>query len=129
MTDQPDNRVVDSLLAAAQRLEQAKSGFDVRGAVRDGLLGLEYHLDTLARELARDPSHEGAFEPALRQRAVRVESTLRSLMVRAWELLVMNDEELGRPEHARALAKELRAAEHAEISLVFDQLLSPQAID
>lgn len=129
MVEQQVNRVVESLLTTAERLEQASSGFEVRGAVRDGLLGLEYHLDTLARELARDPNQAGAFEPALRHRALKVESTLRALMVNAWELLVMTDTQLGEPTVAADLAKELRAAEHEEISLVFDQLLTPQAID
>lgn len=129
MAEQRVNRVVESLLTTAERLEQATSGFEVRGAVRDGLLGLEYHLDTLARELARDPNQAGAFEPSLRHRALKVESTLRALMVNAWELLVMTDSQLGEPAVAADLAKQLRAAEHEEISLVFDQLLTPQAID
>ena len=129
MTAQNANRVVESLLTTADRLEQTTNGFEVRAAVRDGMLGLEYHLDTLARELARDPNQTGAFEPELRGRALKVESALRALLVRAWDLLAMTDVALDEPGLAVNLARDLRAAEHAEISLVFDQLLSPQAID
>lgn len=123
------NRVAQSLLDAAGSLERATSGVGVRAAVRDGLLGLEYHLDTLAKELARDPAAPNAFEPALRGRAEHVEATLRGLLVSAWAMLVLTDEELGKLEQARSLAQELRAVEHDEVTLVFDQLLSPQGID
>ena len=41
------NRVVESLEFAAEGLDTAATGAEVRAAIRDGLLGLEYHLDTL----------------------------------------------------------------------------------
>jgi hypothetical protein len=129
MNQQGRGPVAGSLLAAAHELEQARSGADVRVAVRDGLLGLEYHLDTLARELAQDPGKPGAIEPGLRPRAERVEAKLRNILLDAWAMLVLTDEQLGALEPARALARSLRAADHQEIALVFDALLSPQALD
>ncbi len=129
MTEERTARVADSLLKSAEGLEQASTATDVRVAVRDGLLGLEYHLDTLAKELARDPADPGAFEPALRGRAQKVEATLRGVLVSAWAMLVLKDEELGTLEHANALAKQLRAVEREEVKLVFDQLLMPEGID
>lgn len=122
-------RVAESLLKSAETLGRASTATEVRTAVKDGLLGLEYHLDTLAQELARDPAAPGAFEPAFRGRAEKVEATLRELLVAAWAMLALNDEQLGTLERARALAKQLRAVEHDEVKLVFDQLLAPQGID
>lgn len=86
------SRVVESLETAARILEAASAGHEVRAALRDGLLGVEYHSDTLAKELAKDPASPRAFEPALRGRAERVEANLHNLLVTAWELLTLSDE-------------------------------------
>lgn len=123
------HRIVTSLLSTAAALEDARTGYEVRTTIRDGLLGLEYHLDTLARELARNPAAPGAFEPATRPRAERVEASLRSLLVTAWEMLMLTDDELGNLRLAQALARDLRAAAQEDIALVFDQLLTPAALD
>jgi hypothetical protein len=123
------SRVVESLETAAQMLEAARAGHEVRAALRDGLLGVEYHSDTLAKELAKDPASPGAFEPALRGRAERVEANLHSLLVTAWELLTLSDDDLATTPLRATLVKALRAAETAEIALVFDQLLTPEGID
>ena len=123
------SRVVESLETAARMLESARAGNEVRAALRDGLLGVEYHSDTLAKELARDPASPGAFEPALRSRAEHVEANLHGLLVNAWELLTLSDDELAATPRRTALVKALRAAETAEIALVFDQLLVPEGID
>lgn len=123
------NRVVESLELAARLVESARTGPEVRTALRDGLSGVEYHLDTLAKELARDPATPGAFDPALRSRAEHVEANLRSLLVAAWELQRLGDDDLADAPQRAALAKALRSAETAEIALVFDQLLAPQALD
>ncbi len=123
------NRVVESLELAARLVESARTGPEVRTALRDGLSGVEYHLDTLAKELARDPATPGAFDPALRSRAEHVEANLRSLLVAAWELQRLGDDDLAKAPQRAALAKALRSAETAEIALVFDQLLAPQALD
>jgi len=117
-------RIVKSLLSTAAALEDARTGPEVRMTIRDGLLGLEHHLDTLARELAR-----GAFEPQLRARAERVEAELRSLLETAWTMLMLTDQELGKLDKAHALARDLRAVGREDIALVFDQLLAPQALD
>jgi len=63
MSEERGRRIVESLLVAAEQLEGAPSAADVRGAVRDCALALEYHLDTLAKELNTDPSSESAIEP------------------------------------------------------------------
>lgn len=123
------NRVVESLHYGADALERAETGAEVRSAIRDGLLGLEYHLDTLARELQRDPAHPGAIDPAMRPRAERVEETLRGLLLKAWEMLAETDTVLAASGRAREFAAELRAADSAEIALVFDRLLTPNALD
>ena len=123
------SRVVESLEIAARLLEAAATGPDVRAALRDGLSGLEYHSDTLARELAKDPAATGAFEPALRGRAERVQTNLHALLVSAWELLTLTDDELATTPRRATLVKALRAADTAEIALVFDQLLAPEGID
>jgi len=129
MTTRSGLPIAASLVEAAESLERATGGAEVRAAVRDGLLGLEHHLDTLARELAREPSAQGALEPALRPKAEKVEAKLRSLLVTAWAMLVLNDEQLGELTQAKALAKDLRSADHADIALVFDQLLGMHALD
>ena len=129
MSAEERSRVVESLETAARMLESAHAGHEVRAALRDGLVGVEYHSDTLAKELAKDPAEPGAFEPALRGRAEHVEAGLHSLLVSAWELLTLSDEELAVTPRRGALVKALRAAETAEIALVFDQLLAPEGID
>lgn len=123
------SRVVESLETGARMLEGANTAAEVRAALKDGLSGVEYHLDTLAKELAKDPSVAGAFEPALRSRAEKVEANLRDLLVEAWGMLTLTDSELATTSKRAALVKSLRAAETAEIALVFDQLLVPQGID
>ncbi len=123
------NRVVESLEFAAEGLDTAATGAEVRAAIRDGLLGLEYHLDTLARELQKDPAAPGALEPTLRNRAEHVEKSLRDLLVQAWQYLMKTDEELAEAGVGKTLARQLRAADRAEIALVFDQLLAPQGLD
>jgi hypothetical protein len=129
MNHNDSGRIVASLLATAAALEDARTGPEVRMTVRDGLLGLEYHLDTLARELARGPESDGPFEPAFRRRAETVEATLRSLLVAAWGMLMLTDEELAKADRARTLAHDLRRAAHEDIALVFDRLFAPQALD
>lgn len=123
------SRVVESLETAARMLESAQAGHEVRAALRDGLLGVEYHSDTLAKELAKDPAEPGAFEPVLRARAEHVEANLRNLLVTAWQMLALSDDELATAPGRAALVRALRAAETAEIALVFDQLLTPEGID
>jgi hypothetical protein len=127
LEDHSGSRIVGSILSTAAALEDAQSGAEVRATVRDGLLGLEYHLDTLARELSKDGA--GPFEPSLRRRAEKVEATLRSLLVEAWGMLMLTDEELGGLERARSLANDLRKAGREDIALVFDRLMSPEALD
>lgn len=123
------NRVVESLELAARMIEAAGSGAELRSALRDGLSGVEFHSDTLAKELAKDPADPRALDPALRPRAQRVADGLHALLVTAWELLTLSDEELAATPKRAALVKALRAAESAETALVFDHLMAPQGID
>jgi hypothetical protein len=129
MSEERGRRIVESLLVAAEQLEGATSAADVRGAVRDCALALEYHLDTLAKELNTDPSSESAIEPALVSRARNVEVGLKQLLLTCWEFLARNDAELGDPARARGFARQMRDAGHEDIDLVFARLMLPQGID
>jgi hypothetical protein len=87
-------KVWTSLLRAAEELDAARSAAEIRGAIRTGLFGLEFQLDTLAKELALDPGAPGALEPVVLNRARAVEATLRSLLIEGWALLTVADVEL-----------------------------------
>lgn len=123
------SRVVESLETAASMIESAVDAQKLRAALRDGLSGVEYHSDTLAKELAKDPSSPGAIDPGLRNRAEHVEAGLRALLVTAWGLLRLDDAYLASSPQRAGLVRALRAAETAEVALVFDQLMAPQGID
>lgn len=129
MSEERGRRMVESLLFAAQQLEGATSGGDVRGAVRDCALALEFHLDTLAKELSADPASGRGFEPALSNRARAVEARLKQLLLTCWEFLARGDAELGDLPRAREFAGQMRDAGHEEIDLVFSHLLLPQGLD
>ncbi len=129
MIEERGRRVVESLLVAATQLEEARSGGDVRAAVRDCALALEHNLDTLARELNADPASSHAIEPPLMPRARAVESRLKQLLLTCWEFLARNDAEIGDLAHARDFARQMREAGHEDIDLVFAQLLQPQGLD
>ncbi len=129
MSEERGRRIVESLLVAAQQLEGAASGADVRAAVRDCALALEYHLDTLAKDLNADPSSSRAIEPALIPRARNVEADLKQLLLTCWEFLARNDTELGDVASARDFARQMRDAGHEDIDLVFASLLLPQGLD
>lgn len=129
MSEERGRRVVESLLVAAEQLEAAATASDVRGAVRDCALALEYHLDTLAKELNAEPTSARAIEPALVPRARNVEASLKQLLLTCWEFLARNDAELGDLARARDFARQIRDAGHEEIDLVFARLLLPQGLD
>lgn len=129
MVEERGRRIVESLLVAAEQLEKATGGGDVRAAVRDCALALEYHLDTLAKDLNADPASSRAVEPALVARARTVETRLKELLLTCWEFLARSDAELGDLDRARALATRMRDAGHEDIDLVFAQLLLPQGLD
>ncbi len=129
MIEERGRKVVESLLVAATQLEDARSGSDVRAAVRDCALALEYNLDTLARELAADPSSGNALDPPLMPRARAVESRLKQLLLTCWEFLARDDAEIGDLPRARDFARQMREAGHDDIELVFAQLLQPQGLD
>jgi hypothetical protein len=96
--------------AASDRAAQA-------AAVREVTLAIEYHLDTLARELAGRK-----IEPRLLGRAQRIESQLRDLLAEAWD--AERALKAGRtPEpDTRSLADSIRASADEELDLVFEQL-------
>jgi hypothetical protein len=129
MSEERGRRIVESLLVAAEQLEGAAAGADVRGAVRDCALALEYHLDTLAKDLNADPSSVRAIEPALIPRARNVEAGLKQLLLTCWEFLARTDGELGDLARAREFARQMRDAGHEDIDLVFASLLLPQGLD
>jgi hypothetical protein len=129
MMNERGRPIVESLLYAAGQLERASTGADVRAAVRDCALALEYHLDTLAKELNADPSSARAIEPSLIPRARSVEASLKQLLLTCWEFLARNDIELGDLPRARDLARQLRDAGHEDIELVFASLSLPQGLD
>ncbi|MCC7088663.1 MAG: hypothetical protein M9925_03625 [Chloroflexi bacterium] len=129
MSEERGRRIVQSLLYAAEQLEGASSGPDVRAAVRDCALALEHHLDTLAKDLNADPSSIHAIEPALIPRARNVEAGLKQLLLTCWEFLARNDTELGDFARARDFARQMRDAGHEDIDLVFASLLLPQGLD
>jgi hypothetical protein len=122
-------RIGPSLLRAAEALEQAHTGAEVRLALREGFPSLEYHLDTLARELARDPGSPGALDPALHARAVVVEAELRGLLVRAWRLGTHPDVVLDDLTGSKALARAIRNAQHQDMDLVIENLTDRGALD
>ncbi|GMV85185.1 MAG: hypothetical protein AMXMBFR80_10410 [Dehalococcoidia bacterium] len=129
MSEERGRRIVESLLVAAQQLESATSGSDVRAAVRDCALALEFHLDTLAKELNADPASGRGFEPALANRARAVEGRLKQLLLTCWDLLARDDAELANLPRAREFARQMREAGHEDIDLVFSHMLLPQALD
>jgi hypothetical protein len=122
-------KVWTSLLRAAEELDAARSAAEIRGAIRTGLFGLEFQLDTLAKELALDPGAPGALEPVVLNRARAVEATLRSLLIEGWALLTVVDVELETQTGAQKLARDLRSAASRDLEMVFDHLFSPQGID
>jgi len=122
-------RVVDSMLEAADVLERAHSGAAVRAAIRDVSLALEYRLDTLAQELAADPTRDGSIDPSMFGQATSVEMALKGMLVDCWALLRLGDVELSNREAALRFAARVRKAASMEIGLVFSQLTAPQGID
>jgi hypothetical protein len=112
-----------SLYAAARALaEAAGDPLATQAATRSCALSLEYHLDTLARELARP----GKIDPRLLYEAERTEMRMRQLLVLCWsmERRLVAGEPVGRDE-VTELAAELQRAASEEIALVFDQLAAP----
>lgn len=119
-------RIVDSLLGAARRLETARDVRDVREAVRDCALAVEFRLDTLAREL--DPSRS-TLDPSLIPAGRAVEATLRSLLIHAWDLLRASDDALADRARIEAFAREASRAARHEAAFAFAQLSLPEALD
>lgn len=119
-------RIVDSLLGAVHRLESARDPRTVREAVRDCALALEFRLDTLAREL--DPERS-ALDPALLPAGRAVDTTLRALLLHAWELLRAGDEALADPARIARFARHTARAARQEAEFAFAQLSLPEALD
>jgi hypothetical protein len=116
-----------SLLVAAQALEESASDhLATQAATRRCALSLEYHLDTLAKELARP----GGTDPRLLYEAERTEMRMRQLLVLCWsmERRLVEGEPVGRDE-VLELANELQRAASEEIALVFEQLRTPGGED
>jgi hypothetical protein len=122
---QPARPVRDSVLAAAANVASAVAGTEAAlQAVREATLALEFHLDTLAKELSR-----GTIEPRLLGMARQVESRLRDALLDAWA--VQRDMEasvIGRAR-LRDLARAIRRAGDGEIDLVFEGLRDTAALD
>lgn len=116
-----------SLLLAAQALaEAAGDPLATQAATRRCALSLEYHLDTLARELARP----GGLDPRLLYDAERTEMRMRQLLLLCWSLerRLVEGEPVGRNE-VDELAAELQRAAGEEVALVFEQLRTPGGED
>lgn len=126
MSQPPTARPVrDSLLAAARELGDAAAGRgNPHDAVRGAALAVEFHLDTLARGLAR-----GQIEPRLRSRAEAIERQLQRALEAIWAV----DASLraGPVESARLaeLATTVRELGETEIDLVLEEFRSFGALD
>jgi hypothetical protein len=92
--------------------------------VRDAAASIEFHLDTLARDMAR-----GQIEARLLPRAAAVEKNLRQAVIDTWRI----DADLRTgvlPLHVIGrLSRQLRHAAEDEIDVVFEQLRDVAAED
>lgn len=126
MAEEPTARPVrDSLFAAARELGEAAAGRrPPHEAVRSAALAIEFHLDTLARGLAR-----GDIEPRLRSRAEAIEAALGLALERIWKADA--DLRAGAVEPARLaeLAVTVRELGDTEIDLVLEEFRSQGALD
>ncbi len=126
MTQPPTARPVrESLLAAARGLADAAAGRKpAHEAVRDAALAIEFHLDTLARGLAR-----GQIEPRLRSRAEAIETELQRALEKLWSVDAALRQ--GPVESARLaeLATTVRALGETEIDLVLEEFRSLGSLD
>ncbi len=125
-TESSRPRIVDSLLGAARRLETARDPRQVREAIRDCALAVEFRLDTLARELDPARSH---LDPSLLPRGRAVEATLRALLLLAWDLLRAPDEALTDRARVEAFARNASHAAREEAAFAYAQLTLPEALD
>ena len=112
----------ESVLAAANGIAEAAPEMAL-AATRDATAALEFHLDTLAKELRDD------IEPRLLERARAVEAKLRAVLVDCWAL--ERDLRDGPVTYLRQreVADKVRDAGDEEIDLVFEELREAGALD
>ncbi|MDW8046085.1 MAG: hypothetical protein RMK15_02245 [Chloroflexota bacterium] len=126
MSQPPTARPVrESLLAAARDLADAAAGrHPAHDAVRGAALAIEFHLDTLARGLAR-----GQIEARLRSRAEAIQADLNRALEKLWAVEAALRQ--GGVESARLaeLATTVRALGETEIDLVLEEFRSLGALD
>lgn len=107
----------DSLELAAEELESGGNGHT---ALHEAATSLEYHLDTLAK--AKKP---GEIDPSQLPELERLEKRLSDLLVRGWEYNRAFEAGIQPgPALLADYAKELRAAAHQEVALVFAALVA-----
>lgn len=126
MSQPPTARPVrDSLFAAARELADAASGrSDPHEAVRGAALAVEFHLDTLARGLAR-----GQIEPRLRSRAETIERQLQRALEAIWKVDASLRTAPVEPARLAELATTVRELGETEIDLVLEEFRSFGALD
>lgn len=118
----PSRPVSESLFKASNAIAAARGSDQVAAAARDAAVAIEYHLDTLARELAtRD-----AVDPGLRSRAEDVETRLRALLSACWEYQRLAPTD---PDRIADFVRDMRSVASQEVDLVFAQLNGPSALD
>lgn len=122
----PSRPVSESIFKSANAIAAARDHEQVTAAVRDASLALEYHLDTLARELS---NRDRGIEPAFRSRAETVEARLRDLLSACWDHQRLPASQAVDPKRLSALAHDMRKVASEEVDLVFDQLIGPPALD
>ena len=122
----PSRPVSQSLFGAANAVEAASDHDAVADAVREASVAVEYHLDTLARELS---SRTRGIDPGFRFRAEAVERQLREALAACWAHQRLSPAEAVDRAGLTSLAREIRKVASEETDLVFDQLNAPPALD
>jgi hypothetical protein len=107
----------ESLFKAANAIDVARDFQHISAAARDAAVAIEYHLDTLARELA---ARDGV-DPGLRSRAQGVDARLRALLSQCWEYQRLAAEDAVDPDRIAAFVRNMRNVA-ARGGLVFAQL-------
>lgn len=117
--------VSESLLWAANELTDPEITLDrATHAVRDATLSIEFHLDTLTRELG-----PARMEPRLVGHARAIEAALREALLDAWRAEADMREGVLPLHRLERLSRKLRHITEDEVDLVFEELREVTAAD
>lgn len=117
--------VSESLLWVASELNDPEINPErATHAVRDAAVSIEYHLDTLAREL-----HLNRIEPRLLEHGRAIEASLREALLDAWRAEADMREGVLPLHRLARLSRALRRITEDEIDLVFEELRDIAGMD